>query len=382
MNVSEEFLSEAVKHVADYFSFETWSMQKEEMKETIENYFGILIPVTVVGVIKGEKIYKSVYIKLAPHNINEKLKSVVRDHYIVEAFTYTTLIPMFKKESDIDIVVPDLYYASLEPNKEFLILENMSCNEYRRYVNKFLDSDHIYLALKALARFHSMSTVLTIKGKDPAHHLMHPYSCAYPPGYYEFIQLSMKNHLHLFESTPYWEYLKSLVTNLSSHVDDASSKIKHIVYGHGDYWRENFLFKYENNKPNEICLLDFQKCRKTSPAYDFLILLLTNLNSKDRLQNFQNFLETYVSTFRLCVDKHTLKVDYTLDDFNDDIKIVAPMCLATATMSFSLWLGLENDNFQSKYVCDDDSRLITLKSFKNIVCDMLKDLINLKYIKM
>ncbi|CAG9567968.1 unnamed protein product [Danaus chrysippus] len=382
MNISEEFLSEAVKHVADYFSFETWSVQTEEMNERFVNYFGILIPVTVVGVIKGEKIYKSVYVKLAPYNITEKLESVIRDHYTVEAFTYSTLIPMLRQESDIDIVVPGLYYASLEPNKEFLVLENMTCKGYKRYVNKILDSDHISLALKALARFHSMSTVLNIKGKDPAHHLMNPYSNIYPPDYYQFIGLSIKRHLHIFESTPYFGYLNSLVTNLSQHVDDASSKVKHIVYGHGDYWRENFLFKYENNKPTEICLLDFQKCRKTSPAYDFLILLLTNLQSKERRQNFQNFVDTYVDTFRLCLDKHNLKVDYTLDDFNEDIKIIAPMCLATAAMSFSLWLGLEDDYFENKKVCDENSRLKNLTSFKNIICDMLEDLINLKYIKM
>ncbi|KAJ9590465.1 hypothetical protein L9F63_016496 [Diploptera punctata] len=65
------------------------------------------------------------------------------------------------------------------------------------------------------------------------------------------------------------------------------------VLCHGDFCRNNILFKYEDGKPSQVTLFDFQTVRYASPAVDLTFFCFLNTTSDFRRKHWNEMLGVY-----------------------------------------------------------------------------------------
>lgn len=253
---SDERLNAILEEVARKFNFKSWTYTRKQISETIENYFGILTPVTITGNgINGEEETKSLFVKTAPKQQSDEMKNVLHQHYEVEAYTYCTLLPIYKNITNVEEnFLPECYYASLKENNEAFVLQDMTCNGYERYKGEYLDFEHVVISLRALAKFHSFSIIYREKSYKFDIDLMKPYTRFHPELeiYFTYIKFTLEKHLEVFKDTKYQTFFEKILDDYESCVNNAIFKANYLIFGHGDFWRENILFKYEVSKHLDI----------------------------------------------------------------------------------------------------------------------------------
>jgi len=71
---------------------------------------------------------------------------------------------------------------------------------------------------------------------------------------------------------------------------------------HGNFTRNNLLFRYENGKPSDVKVIDWSTMRYCSPSIDFGHILLQNLPDDDnpsKIETFcQNILQIYLDAVK------------------------------------------------------------------------------------
>lgn len=66
------------------------------------------------------------------------------------------------------------------------------------------------------------------------------------------------------------------------------------VISHGDAWQNNTMFRYDNSgKPIEICLLDWQISRYSSPIIDIVYYIFCCTTKELRDAHYDEFLQIY-----------------------------------------------------------------------------------------
>ncbi|CAG4966132.1 unnamed protein product [Parnassius apollo] len=389
MSIKEDRLKIILSSVAANFDFQKYQVRYRKLDENIENYFGVLIPITIVGETKDGEISKNLILKYPPDKKELRDADILEYLYVAEIFVYTVLIPHYKRLSKFDLceLFPECYYSDCLQYHEILVLKDMCCEGFSRCQDnqhRFLDSDHITVSLKSLALFHALSMIFQGETTliDETNTMM-PYSSTYPPKLMIALKNSLKNHLDLFRDTNHVDFFSMLNANFANIVNDTTAKAKRLVIGHGDIWKENILFKYENKKPVKACLLDFQTTHLLCPAQDVLGFLLVSKNAKTRRELYQYFLSVYYDTLQQTLFDHCLDPEkmYSRTDFHNDLKIVAPYCFITTNMSFSLWLGLEEDGLvKSKDICREESKkIVALSNYKEIMLDIAQDFVTFGY---
>ena len=124
---------------------------------------------------------------------------------------------------------------------------------------------------------------------------------------------------------------------------------------HGDFWCNNMLFKYEDDKPTHLKMLDFQISHIGHPLYDILYFLYSSTVADVRQQHMNTWLAFYFNSLTTALKKLNAGIaDYTFEDFMFDYKKrsimhmfygfgIMKMILDTNTVS-----GLENHNEEVK----------------------------------
>ncbi|CAK1593926.1 unnamed protein product [Parnassius mnemosyne] len=291
MSIKEDRLKLIFSSVAAKFGLQNYQIRYRSIDENIENYFGVLIPITLIGKTKDGEISRNLILKCPPDNKELRDANVLEYLYNAEIFVYTVLIPHYKRISKFDLceLFPECYYSDRLQYHEILVLKDMCCEGFSRCQGsqqRFLDSDHITVSLKSLALFHALSMIFQDGTNviDEANTVM-PYSSTYPPKLMITFKNSLKNHLHLFRDTKHENFFSMLNSNFANIVNDTTTKVKCLIYGHGDIWKENILFKYKNNKPVKACLLDYQTTHLLCPAEDVLGFLLISLEEESLVKS-------------------------------------------------------------------------------------------------
>lgn len=89
----------------------------------------------------------------------------------------------------------------------------------------------------------------------------------------------------------------------SKMVSLVSTESKLSAICHGDCWANNFLYRYDATKTNqmgdekvvEVCLVDFQLIRYSSVALDIANLIFCCTNKSMRDEHLSSFLNLYTS---------------------------------------------------------------------------------------
>ncbi|XP_066154122.1 uncharacterized protein [Euwallacea fornicatus] len=232
--------------------------------------------------------------------------------YEREIFVYGKVLPVFQKleqEHDVSLVgelLPECFKTLLNENDEVLMLQNLRAQGYKIH-DKYrpLDCDHFKVTFKGYGQWHALSLALRKNQSEAFSKLFSNMECVHR----KFLG-RIKSCVTLAENLLY-KILSSkgdteIVLRLQRHfpqgynqklfeVYEAQDTEKYVVFHHGESWNNNFMFKYEENKPTAVKFLDFQCSRLNSPVLDLTYHLYVN-GSEEEFNHTKEFLQIYYSS--------------------------------------------------------------------------------------
>ncbi|KFB37381.1 AGAP002008-PA-like protein [Anopheles sinensis] len=261
---------------------------------------GMSKTVTVmVKVMKGDDDFrkKSLGLVLFPNEIN----------------VYGCVIPAFEQlvrnsgaQLDFKTLCPRIFLAEAgvrypaysDQEETFLVMEDVSASGFIPGPRLNLDQAHLRLMARKIAQFHACSYALRIGGQSDR--LRALVERIIPLNFIQDGKIFFESYDVVFKVVfeRLFKYLEGKPELLGSDfVRDRIRKLKqrygttpselmqrclsrdetYSVILHGDYNRNNVLFRYENEVPNDVMLIDFQENRYGSPALDLSFFMYMNM---------------------------------------------------------------------------------------------------------
>ncbi|XP_046746842.1 uncharacterized protein LOC124411643 [Diprion similis] len=238
-----------------------------------------------------------------------------------ETHLYRTICPIFKKLIDHGNfkLFPDCPYAvlknvkskeSMDPADGIVILENLTKEGYKLTQQKFLDLEHCVSAIEHLGRWHALSLISKELNPEEFNNQILPglKECTWTEKsgsivrklIAECIKERLFNNAKYEENSQTYKAMKILERNIENIAEDIESLIaksrtsKLSVVCHGDYFRNNILFKYdENERPVSAIAIDYQYLRFGSLALDLSHFIYMNADREIREHSFTELIKKY-----------------------------------------------------------------------------------------
>lgn len=242
-------------------------------------------------------------------------------------------MPFFSQfEQSKDVIIeengfieyPICYQTIDEEPSESLLLEDLNVRGFS-IIDRFTEdvtADHVRLFLQALGKLHALSFAL----KDQQ------------PEKFKELATNLKEFI-LTEDThsrAYFNQQVETVINLLSNEEDAHllTKVKSLferdaidiaadcidpkaagsnsVISYGDAWQNNSMYRYdEQRKPIEICLLDWQISRESSPIIDIMYFIFCCTKKELRDDHYDDFLKVYHQSLSAHIQRYLFYFDST-----------------------------------------------------------------------
>uniref|UniRef100_A0A1I8NTJ7 CHK kinase-like domain-containing protein n=1 Tax=Stomoxys calcitrans TaxID=35570 RepID=A0A1I8NTJ7_STOCA len=172
-----------------------------------------------------------------------------------------------------------------------------------------LNEEHCVVILQKLAKFHAASMVLLEKDPSSKEHfqtgMLDETYIRTNERFVDFMSLQLRT---LAELAATWEGYEDIAEKLHRHCDNLTENLVRTgkpkegeitVLNHGDFWVNNFMFKYkagDNQIPMDAIFVDFQNSFFGSPGCDINFFLNSSVQL-DVLMNRRDFLiECYFHT--------------------------------------------------------------------------------------
>ncbi|XP_039451661.1 uncharacterized protein LOC120430632 [Culex pipiens pallens] len=242
-----------------------------------------------------------------------------------EIFIYTKVVPCFQQllESSSCSVKGDKWCPRVvfgvagkvpeysDCSETILVMENIALEGFKAGPRNDLDEEHLLLMARNIAQFHACTYAMKIT-KDPRlgelvkgiipfdfvsdGKVLNSYALFFKMGLDRLFEY-LDNNPKLLDS----ERFKNDISTLRSRYGEAPihlmQKLLHqdefSVILHGDYNRNNVLFKYENDKPVDIRMFDFQENRYGTPAIDLIFFMCMSMPTGLRERFWYPLLEQY-----------------------------------------------------------------------------------------
>lgn len=233
--------------------------------------------------------------------------------FVNEIIFYTQLLPFFSSLRDIGHMFPQFFSSHLDVNLNafdgVIIFENLQATGFTTSERKsFLDYDHLALMMKKLGEFHAYSyeakrtdadSFFALSGTFAEPHLFsHRYYC-------EVLSVISLRGVEPLRDSPQYS---SKVAELEKLMKSTNELIKRVVREgeanplavlcHGDYLRNNVLFRYEKGKPVDLKMVDLATCKLTSPVVDLAMVLYINADQEMRKKHWDDLIDAYYTALR------------------------------------------------------------------------------------
>ncbi|XP_011641172.1 uncharacterized protein LOC105429718 [Pogonomyrmex barbatus] len=217
--------------------------------------------------------------------------------------------------------VPRCYLSDLgRYDRAAIALEDLAARGYTQVDNK-LDEDHLKLCVKTLAAFHGRGLKLRAH-KFPIFREF--YAKLSAPMDWLYLRTDTETSIartsppearsddpKCFDSSAYSAL--PVEADLSGKIKkkwDVTTKLEYNDFWticHGNFTRDNLLFRYENGKPNDVKVIDWGTMRYCSPSIDFGHVLLQNLPDGDNLSEIETF----------CRNMLRIYLDFVKDEYQE-----------------------------------------------------------------
>ncbi|XP_054286743.1 uncharacterized protein LOC129002741 [Macrosteles quadrilineatus] len=319
--MSETILKEVILPVAFNKKGSTFvDCEFDKKYEAQDNFQSSVFFLTATVKKEDANIKLPLVVKFEPvdENIRKELNTNVQ--FFNEIFMYGDLLPVINKNYICENTFPTFYYGVatiVDPDKDVIIIEDLRPKGFKLTTEKvFLDIQHLQLAMEKLGRFHALSYVAK---KDN------------PTKFYEMVAKLKETSWD--EMRPGWgdttirkcfhRAMDPLITagkhekvlrRLLSRLDRPGGVVGFMkelvapeeptaVLCHGDFCRNNMLFKYssEPEVPVDVRFFDVATARYASPAVDIAFFLLMNSTSAARDAHWDFLLSRYHSSLTSAV---------------------------------------------------------------------------------
>ncbi|XP_076249712.1 uncharacterized protein LOC143189009 [Calliopsis andreniformis] len=295
----------------EFVELESVSAHLDELSRTSEIYRA-----EAVVRFSGEPRCFPLFVKLLPERKGHSQTAF--DAYQNEEMFYSKMTVKFGSD-----LVPKCYLADLgRYGRTVVVLEDLEATGYE-LIDGELDEDHLKLCVEVLGKFHGRG--LRLKATEPSvfrefeAKLLEITLSEESMRRYEKRSSRMMDILESMADSRLAEKVRrrlnkspmETVMSIASEVNEVST----ICHGH--FSHDNLMFKYENEKPIEAKVVDWQTMRYCSPAVDLGPILLYNMSHQSGPSDLQGILTLYVNAVKSEypeVDGERLKEDI-LDKF-------------------------------------------------------------------
>ncbi|XP_065203376.1 uncharacterized protein LOC135833439 [Planococcus citri] len=299
-----------------YYGFESKICSKNENLKLQDGFNSTLLYGKILYKNKDGLISKSnpVMIKLTP---KVALSKWTLSYFMNEMIFYTKILPVLTtREISLYPLFAKYHHGEIifdvDQDHSALILEDLTARGYRMAEKKsFLDYQHLALMMRKLGQFHAHS----YKARNTMPDLFHPLVSNYChetnfvvngelPGFLAKVCQRGLQHLKRDPDPVYSDF----ITKIDEMIQDSENISKRILTGggnnpvsvivHGDYLRNNVMFKYENNVVDDLVMVDMATCRYGSPVIDLLNVMYLHANQKMRNEHWNDLINEYYTALR------------------------------------------------------------------------------------
>ncbi|KAI8423836.1 hypothetical protein MSG28_012846 [Choristoneura fumiferana] len=308
--VTDDLVSKAL---TDWFkeamTFTHWKYVGETGKG--DSYLSEVIRIKVFGKNKaGDTKHVQVVLKSIPRSVSRRLTFRSHDFFKNEIIFYETVLPaLLKFQSSKNIPDPFLNYAKVfllycDGSNDIVCLEDASLESFGSAVRQEgINLEHCKLTFKVLAKFHALS--FAMKDQEPEE--FERISNAITEQYYDeriwdwyeriwkrFCSIAIDAVEKEYPNSIYLEKVKQFaVPDTYKACIKAVQTRKTGVISHGDCWTNNFLYKYEDGKPTDAKMIDFQLTRCATPVLDLVFSVYACTTQDMRLKYYDELLTYY-----------------------------------------------------------------------------------------
>lgn len=242
-----------------------------------------------------------------------------------EATMYNVVLPAFrdylKDKSEtvrglVEEICPVSYYAAHDarsPEKSVVVLEDLRKRGFKTAESRVeLDVDHCRSAITNVARFHAVSLAMKLEAQEKLNELKNvaveihyvdlPEQIEFGEKFFAVQNARAIDYLlsNGASEVPA-EYLRKIRKTVTENVVELSMRLvapkePTALICHGDFCRNNILFRYENGKAVEAKLFDFQTFRYAPVSHDLSFFFYMNTTLELREKHFDDLLLLYHST--------------------------------------------------------------------------------------
>lgn len=239
----------------------------------------------------------------------------------------TQVLPYFRKFEESKSVVSEEHsfteypkcYRTIDTElSEGVLLEDLGARGFRiidRY-NEEVSAAHVYLVMKALGKLHAISFALKDQQPEKFKELSSDLSENYIRRNERLLRdyLLKESHrvLNVFSGERDSHFLAKINKLFEKHPMDIAADCLEVersgsatVICHGDMWQNNTMFKYdESGKPIEVCLLDWQISRHSSPIIDIVYYIFCCTSKELRDAHYGDFLKVYHESLSAHIERY------------------------------------------------------------------------------
>lgn len=367
--MNQELLSNETKilieEVLKKLKFTDFTMTIEPGSKTGDNYMGVIAKIQIKCKNSNKSLINFIT-KSAPKNKAIRAFIPLREAYLREIYIYTTVIPEFLRLQDEKHITNKFrsfakcYTSSVEEYNETLVLQNMCEFGYEmRSRHQPLDYNHALLVMKEYGKLHALSFAL----RELKPEVFEKLAGNMEDDFFNTVEMTDQRRKGILERSERvlnaldpirdkeafekFNIYRKKMFEMARDVVRSKVAGSYAVFGHGDGWINNLLFKYEDvnkTQPIEICFVDWQLSRLGSPALDLAYFLFVCTDGTLREQHYERLLKEYYASFKEFLEKFGLdgKKLFPFSMLQEHLKKFSVYALYMAILALYIILS-END---------------------------------------
>ncbi|XP_044006330.1 uncharacterized protein LOC122851272 [Aphidius gifuensis] len=230
---------------------------------------------------------------------------------------------------------PKCYYAfedKYNVDNTIIVTENIETMGYKMCPVKYdIPFEYVIAGVEEIARFHAMSYIMKLRDPKKFYSICNEIEeTRYEKDdwHSKYINLISQRPIKWLKKEKFdpkfCEKIEKYFENAYGNIMITSLEVKEplAVFCHGDFTRNNILFRHSKNNNIEGKLIDFAMLRYASPSIDLSTFLYISVSNSDRKHRFDEIFNAYYQSMTKYFEDEKMEIPnyYSYDVFVDDYK--------------------------------------------------------------